>query len=93
MCVFQSFATRGLALRWHARRAISGNDLMSVPPEIGQLLALTCLLVRLWQCLVTIAFKNSLILIVTTMSGSDLSHNRLTSLPPEIGQLAALQTL
>jgi internalin A len=66
-----------------------GNQLTSLPPEIGQLSALTEL--RLYANRL-----NSLPPGIGTLSALnllDLSSNKLTALPPEIGQISALRVL
>lgn len=68
---------------------LSWLGLTSLPPEIGDLTALTGL--YLWRNqLTTLPAEISNLTALTTL---DLDTNQLTSLPPEIGDLKALRKL
>jgi internalin A len=68
---------------------LNGLGLTTLPPEIGQLIALTELLLYSNQ-LTTLPPKIGQLTALTMLS---LDSNQLTTLPPEIGQLTALTML
>jgi len=68
---------------------LSGLGLSQVPPEIGQLSALTGLDLHANQLTSLPPEIGQL----SALTGLDLHANQLTSLPPEIGQLSALKEL
>ena len=68
---------------------LSGLGLITLPPEMGQLTALTALFLGDNRLTVLPPEIGQL----TALTTLDLSGNRLAALPPEIGQLTALTTL
>jgi Leucine-rich repeat (LRR) protein len=63
---------------------VGGNQLMSLPPELGLLANLKQLFVR---------HSRQMDLALTCVTRSQLQTNQLTSLPAEIGQLSQLEWL
>ncbi len=68
---------------------ICANRLISLPPEIGQLVELSWLYLRANQ----LSYFPAAISQLTNLSWLDLSANQLDSLPPEIGELTKLWEL